>query len=81
MLRLEPASSPSPASQQQQQQQQQGSLTMNQPLEGHNGTVKSLAWNEQFRKLTTADQYGLIIVWMLYQVRRLSLTLSRSLSH
>ena len=45
------------------------SLTMNQALEGHNGTVQCVAWNEHYRKLTTSDQYGLIIVWMLYKVR------------
>eukprot|EP01147_Barroeca_monosierra_P005562 gene5562-8932_t len=42
-------------------------LTMNQTLEGHNGTVKVITWNEHYRKLTTSDQYGLIIVWMLYK--------------
>lgn len=25
-------------------------------------------WNENYRKLTTSDQYGLIIVWMLHKV-------------
>eukprot|EP00056_Hartaetosiga_gracilis_P003229 m.61099 g.61099 ORF g.61099 m.61099 type:complete len:1163 (+) comp11378_c0_seq1:91-3579(+) len=42
-------------------------LTMNQTLPGHNGAVKVITWNEQYRKLTTSDQYGLIIVWMLYK--------------
>lgn len=29
-------------------------------------------WNENYRKLTTSDQYGLIIVWMLHKVREVS---------
>ncbi|KAL8581319.1 WD repeat-containing protein 35 [Nucella lapillus] len=42
-------------------------LSMNQSLEGHSGAVQVMAWNEQHQKLTTSDQYGLIIVWMLYK--------------
>lgn len=42
--------------------------TMNQMLEGHNGRVQVITWNDQFKKLTTSDEYGLIIVWMLYRV-------------
>ncbi|XP_076457078.1 WD repeat-containing protein 35-like isoform X2 [Babylonia areolata] len=42
-------------------------LSMNQSLEGHSGAVQVVAWNEQHQKLTTSDQYGLIIVWMLYK--------------
>ena len=26
-----------------------------------------VTWNGQYHKLTTSDQYGLIIVWMLYK--------------
>jgi hypothetical protein len=40
---------------------------MNQTLEGHNGNVCCLTWNENYRKLTTSDQFGLIIVWMLHK--------------
>ena len=40
---------------------------MNQTLEGHNGGVVCLTWNENYRKLTTSDQFGLIIVWMLHK--------------
>jgi WD repeat-containing protein 35 len=40
---------------------------MNQTLEGHNGTVMCLAWNPAFRKLTTSDEKGLIIVWTLHR--------------
>ena len=42
-------------------------LSMNQTLEGHNGSVVCVCWNENYRKLTTSDQYGLIIVWMLHK--------------
>lgn len=44
-----------------------GNLTMNQTLEGHQGNVVVVTWNENYRKLTTSDQYGLIIVWMLHK--------------
>ena len=40
-------------------------LTMNQTLEGHKDGVTVLAWNKVYRKLTTSDTQGLIIVWML----------------
>ena len=40
---------------------------MNQTLEGHEGMVRCVCWNENHRKLTTADQNGLIIVWMLHK--------------
>uniref|UniRef100_A0A4W2GXU7 WD repeat-containing protein 35 n=1 Tax=Bos indicus x Bos taurus TaxID=30522 RepID=A0A4W2GXU7_BOBOX len=42
-------------------------LSMNQTLEGHSGSVQIVTWNEQYQKLTTSDQNGLIIVWMLYK--------------
>lgn len=42
-------------------------LSMNQSLEGHSGAVQVVAWNEHHQKLTTSDQFGLIIVWMLYK--------------
>ena len=31
------------------------------------GDVRVVTWNEPFRKLTTSDQNGLIIVWMLHK--------------
>ncbi len=31
------------------------------------GAVQVVTWNGQYHKLTTSDQYGLIIVWMLYK--------------
>lgn len=40
---------------------------MNQTLEGHNGAVMCVTWNPIFRKLTTSDETGLIIVWMLHR--------------
>lgn len=46
-------------------------LSMNQTLEGHNGQIQVITWNEIHQKLTTSDQYGLIIVWMLYKVNSL----------
>ena len=42
-------------------------LSMNQTLEGHQGKIMVVTWNENFRKLTTSDQNGLIIVWMLHR--------------
>ncbi|XP_030777411.1 WD repeat-containing protein 35 isoform X3 [Rhinopithecus roxellana] len=42
-------------------------LSMNQNLEGHSGSVQVVTWNEQYQKLTTSDENGLIIVWMLYK--------------
>ena len=42
-------------------------LTMNQTLEGHDGAVVCVIWNAQHSKLTTSDQNGLIIVWMLHK--------------
>ncbi|XP_053141283.1 WD repeat-containing protein 35 isoform X2 [Hemicordylus capensis] len=44
-------------------------LSMNQALEGHHGSVQVVTWNEQYQKLTTSDQNGLIIVWMLFNGR------------
>ncbi|KAI8923680.1 hypothetical protein BC831DRAFT_436905 [Entophlyctis helioformis] len=49
-------------------------LSMNQTLEGHQGTpthavcaVLVATWNKQHHKLTTSDSNGLIIVWILYK--------------
>nr|CAI5867673.1 unnamed protein product [Callosobruchus analis] len=42
-------------------------LSMNQTLEGHTDNIKVLVWNESHKKLTTSDQNGVIIVWMLYK--------------
>lgn len=40
---------------------------MNQTLDGHQGAVLCVTWNANYRKLTTSDQNGLIIVWMLHK--------------
>lgn len=42
-------------------------LSMNQTLEGHTGAVMCATWNPLFKKLTTSDANGLIIVWMLHK--------------
>lgn len=39
---------------------------MNQTLEGHSGAVMRLAWNPTREKLTSSDEKGLIIVWVLH---------------
>ena len=31
------------------------------------GAVQVISWNDHHQKLTTSDQQGLIIVWMLYK--------------
>lgn len=40
---------------------------MNQTLDGHNGNVMCVAWNPIFKKLTTSDEYGHIIVWLIHK--------------
>ena len=42
-------------------------LSMNQTLEGHKNQVMVVTWNEGYKKLTTSDHNGLIIVWMLHK--------------
>ena len=42
-------------------------LSMNQTLEGHTSTILNSLWNNQHSKLTTSDENGLIIVWVLYR--------------
>lgn len=42
-------------------------LSMNQTLEGHTSAVMCVTWNPLYRKLTTSDESGLIIVWMLHK--------------
>lgn len=39
----------------------------NQTLESHKSHVKRVCWNEPFQKLTSSDDSGSIIVWMLYK--------------
>ena len=40
-------------------------LSMNQTLEGHHSGIRILTWNEPYRKLSSSDLDGLIIVWFL----------------
>lgn len=40
---------------------------MNQSLEGHTESIRVITWNEAHKKLTTSDENGIIIVWMLYK--------------
>ncbi|XP_042899880.1 WD repeat-containing protein 35 isoform X2 [Parasteatoda tepidariorum] len=40
------------------------SLSTNQSLEGHTGTVSFVQWNEPYQKLTSCDTNGFIMVWM-----------------
>eukprot|EP01006_Ploeotia_vitrea_P054301 TRINITY_DN67870_c2_g4_i1.p1 TRINITY_DN67870_c2_g4~~TRINITY_DN67870_c2_g4_i1.p1 ORF type:complete len:1236 (-),score=168.86 TRINITY_DN67870_c2_g4_i1:194-3901(-) len=42
-------------------------LSMNQTLDGHEGSIMVVGWNENYRKLTSSDSNGLIIVWMLHK--------------
>ena len=42
-------------------------LSMNQSLEGHDKAITVVAWNNNHRKLTSSDENGLIIVWMLHR--------------
>lgn len=44
-----------------------GNLSMNQTLEEHNSHVQVVTWNEEYQKLTSSDQNGVIVVWMLYK--------------
>ncbi|CAE1311718.1 WDR35 [Acanthosepion pharaonis] len=43
----------------------QSSLSMNQGVAGHTGFVQMARWNDYYKKLTTSDINGLIIVWGL----------------
>uniref|UniRef100_A0A8C4Q875 Uncharacterized protein n=1 Tax=Eptatretus burgeri TaxID=7764 RepID=A0A8C4Q875_EPTBU len=40
-------------------------FTVNQP-EGHKGRVKVLSWNDRYEKLTSSDETGFTIVWILH---------------
>lgn len=42
-----------------------GALAHNQALEGHDTAVTAVAWNGPAQKLASADEGGLIIVWVL----------------
>ncbi|ETO28494.1 hypothetical protein RFI_08637, partial [Reticulomyxa filosa] len=40
-------------------------LAETQKLEGHNGKITKIEWNDAFNKLITIDEHGLITVWMM----------------
>ncbi len=42
-------------------------LSSSQSLTGHSSNVKVIVWDEIYKKLTTSDESGLIIVWVLHQ--------------
>jgi WD repeat-containing protein 35 len=42
-------------------------LSMNQTLEGHKANIQVVVWNEAQQKLTTSDQNGVIMVWIMYK--------------
>jgi WD repeat-containing protein 35 len=44
-----------------------GNFSMNQALQGHSGMIQVIQWNDQYQKLTTSDEAGLIIVWMMHK--------------
>jgi WD repeat-containing protein 35 len=44
-----------------------GNLAMNQTLEGHTKGVVVVRWNDQFRKLTSSDENGVIMVWTMHR--------------
>lgn len=46
----------------------QGALQSNISLENHAGNVNVVIWNERYQKLTSSDDQGLIIVWMMHKV-------------
>lgn len=51
----------------------QSNLCMNQTLEGHKEAVNVVTWNDSQQKLTTSDRDGVIMVWMLYKVRKIQI--------
>lgn len=40
---------------------------ISQNLEGHRGKIIQIIWNKHFNKLTTTDENGLIIIWILHK--------------
>ena len=49
------------------QEQKSGAVDGRQNLDGHLGQVTVAVWNETYRKLTTADKTGMIVVWILHR--------------
>ncbi|XP_057331775.1 WD repeat-containing protein 35 [Microplitis mediator] len=67
VLRVDSAANPGSGSGKSRSLAAPSNLSMNQSLEGHNGHVQVVTWNEEYQKLTSSDQNGVIIVWMLYK--------------
>lgn len=44
-----------------------GGLSINYNLEGHKHPINIIVWNPIYKKVTSVDQNGLIIVWMLHK--------------
>lgn len=59
VIKLDPPIQPEPG------QPPQANLSDNQALDGHHSSLTCVTWNEPYRKLTSADETGLIIVWSL----------------
>ena len=47
-------------------------LSMNQTLEGHKGSVVCVVWNPKYKRLTSSDEHGQIVVWMMHEVDHIS---------
>lgn len=43
------------------------SLLEDHTLGNHTGSINCVKWNERYRKLTSVDDKGLIIVWMVHK--------------
>lgn len=67
IVRLDPSTNNQNVSNPNALAQAQSNLSVNQTLEGHNGSVNIAVWNEVGHKLTTSDQNGLIIVWVFFK--------------
>jgi len=61
VIKLDPPAPPQPGA------APVSTLSMNQTMEGHQSNVTVVTWNEPFKKLTSSDESGLIIVWMLHR--------------
>jgi len=44
-----------------------GGLSTNVALEGHSHPINKIVWNPLYKKVTSVDNDGLIIVWMQHK--------------
>jgi len=44
-----------------------GGLSTNLNLEGHSSPINIIVWNPIYKKVTSVDESGLIIVWMQHK--------------